>query len=27
VVEVLTAPLISFNLRAILSGCAKALES
>jgi hypothetical protein len=27
VVEVLTAPLISFNLRAILAGCAKALES
>ena len=27
VMEVLTAPLISFNLRAILAGCAKALES
>ena len=27
VVEVLTAPLISFNLRAILAGCAKALET
>ncbi|WP_232425610.1 SRPBCC family protein [Mycobacterium sp. JS623] len=25
--RVLTAPLISFNLRAILAGCAKALES
>ena len=27
VMEVLTAPLISFHLRAILAGCAKALES
>jgi Polyketide cyclase / dehydrase and lipid transport len=27
VMETLTAPLISFNLRSILAGCAKALES